>query len=183
MRSAFTRFAVRLHTVAKVLQQGPDGALADLVPLCLQFLGQFGRALAGPAKRRFRITTSDRINQLVKGSHQIWIACRQSFAAAAGTPNAPCSLRSDSRRATRLRELTQASVDSSAREATGLRDKRRSSPAKHHGIRSGTKPRRYFVQAGAQEFIFALKHGKFIHTATIQAPIIDARRNCSGYFF
>ncbi len=97
MFSAFARFSVRLHTVAKLIQKRPNSTLTDLVTLSSQFFGQSRCTLAGPAKRRFRIATGYRINQLVKVPQQIWVAFRQPFTPAAGAPKAPCSFRSYNR--------------------------------------------------------------------------------------
>ncbi|EFK11822.1 conserved hypothetical protein [delta proteobacterium NaphS2] len=40
----------------------------------MQFLGQLCCTFAGPAKRRFGVTPSNRINQFVKVSQQTWIS-------------------------------------------------------------------------------------------------------------
>ena len=176
MFSAFARFSVRLHAIAELIQERPNSTLADLVALISQFLGQSCRTLAGPSKWRFRVATSDRINQLVKVPQQIRVAFRQSFTTAAGLSNAPRCFWGNCRRDTRLVEIAQASVDSSARKSACLRDKRRSSPSKNHGIRNGTKPHGHFIQARTQEFIFSLKHGKVAHVPSIQATYHRRKR-------
>jgi hypothetical protein len=150
MFSAFARLSVRLRAIAELIQKRPNGALTDLAALISQFLGQSCRTLAGPAKWRFMVAAGDRINQLVKVPQQIRVAFRQSSTPAGGLPNAPRSFWRNHRRGSRLIEIAQASVDRSARESAGLRDKRRSSPSKNHGIRSGTKPHGHFVQARTQ---------------------------------
>ncbi len=63
MRGAFSRLAVALQAIARLVEQGRHRAVAHRMRLPGQFLGQRATALDRPSQRRFRIAPRCRFHQ------------------------------------------------------------------------------------------------------------------------
>src|SRR5271165_1887403 len=86
MRRAFQSLGVCLQAIAQLVQQLGHQTVADAVTTTAQaqFLGQFAHALASPAQRRLRVTTAQRLDQLLQIPHQRRVLFRRALASSAG---------------------------------------------------------------------------------------------------
>ena len=81
VRSAFLRLAVALQAVTFGPEQRAYRPRSNGVRLLGQFLSQPGRALAGPAQWRHRVTATRRLHQEFKRRQQARVSYGQPFAA------------------------------------------------------------------------------------------------------
>jgi hypothetical protein len=66
MLLAFQSLGVGLQTISHLMEKSGHLAVADAIPLPLEFRGQFACALRGPAQERLRVTPRHRLYQLSK---------------------------------------------------------------------------------------------------------------------
>src|SRR5580700_11678788 len=84
MRRAFQSLGVCLPAIAQLVQQLGHQTVADAVTTTAQFLGQSAHALASPAQRRLRVTTAQRLDQLLQIPHQRRVLFHRALASSAG---------------------------------------------------------------------------------------------------
>ncbi len=152
VRRAFAGFAVGLQAVAVLLQQQCDGAIRNRVVPFRQFLGQFGRALAGPAQRRHGIATRGGFDQSFQGLQQPRIRFSQRPAPASRAPNTRSSHRTGLRW---LLQVLDSCHDRGTREAGGSRHQRNAAPANLLGLNRRPLPAPALVQFDGDKTILA----------------------------
>ena len=84
MRRPLASFPVGLQAVTQLAQQFRDQAVANLMPLAVEFVRKPTRALAGPAQRRLWIATTHRFDQLLQIVQQGRIYVNRPLAPTAG---------------------------------------------------------------------------------------------------
>ncbi len=83
----------RLQRITLLLQQPPDGVVADLEPLRAKRIGELAGGLARPPQRRLRIPASVRVDQLIQCPQQTRLALDQPLWPAARTAHAAVRIR------------------------------------------------------------------------------------------
>src|SRR5262249_12561649 len=73
MGIAFSRLAIALPAVARLVQQTAHGRVATSVSLVGQFTRQGSRALARPSQRRLRVTARHRVNEVLPCLRPFWV--------------------------------------------------------------------------------------------------------------
>jgi hypothetical protein len=82
-----------LQRVALLLEQPPDGVVADLEPLRAKRVSELTGGLARPPQRRRRVPTGVRVDQRVQRLQQARLALDHPLGPAAGTADAPARVR------------------------------------------------------------------------------------------
>jgi hypothetical protein len=81
MLFAFQSLGLGLQTISHLMEKSGHLAVADAIPLPLEFRSQFASALRGPAQERLRVTPRQRLYQLLQVLEQIGMMKGERFTA------------------------------------------------------------------------------------------------------
>jgi hypothetical protein len=174
----FSGLARRLQTVVHLAQEAADRALANGMPLSMEFFSQPARAFAGPAQRRHRVPARGRFDQCVEISHQVSLFAGQFLAATPDGTDSHMTVFLDRDNRHRCFQFRKAGIDRRARYARRLGNPTHSSPPKTTRFRRCPKAHRRFIQPTGQRLIFGFYGRDVIHD-----EIIEESSKCSSYYF
>jgi len=161
--SSFKGFLVSLQAISKLYQQLPYMGMADFMSHFTKFIGQSAQTLARPAERRFRIATSDRVNQKLKVSLQGRVDFGGALSTCAGTPYAgTCRLFF---KLTRFKFL-QTSVYCPTRNSGGFSYRGNSSVPKNLGFSGRNQTSKALVKRPLNKII-PLGNLRSVHALTV----------------
>jgi hypothetical protein len=156
-----------LQRVALLLQQPPDGVVADLEPLRAKGIGELVGGLAGPPQRAFRVPAGVGVDQLVQRTEQARLALDQPLWPAARTADTTTRIR-------RVVQLSHARVHRWTRQPGEARHTRATAPAQRPGGRAGQQAALLLGQVRGQQLIQPAQHSVHVHAGTLaprHAPI------------
>jgi hypothetical protein len=149
-----------LQRVALLLEQPPDGVVADLEPLPAKGIGQLTSGLARPPQGAFRVPTGIRIDQLIQRTEQARLTLDQPPWPATRTAHATARIR-------RGVQLPHARVHRRTRQAADPCHPRAAASPKRPGGRTGQQAALLLGQVRSDQFVQPAQHGIRVHAATL----------------
>jgi len=143
-----------------LLQQPPDGVVADLEPLRAKRVGQLAGGLAGPPQRAFRVPAGVGVDQLIQRGQQARLLLDQALGPTTGTTDAAA-------RVGRVLQLPHAGVHRRAGQPADPGHACAAAPAERLGGGAGQQAALLFGQVGSDQFVQAAQHGVHVHAATL----------------
>jgi hypothetical protein len=149
-----------LQRVALLLEQPPDGVVADLEPLPAKGIGKLAGGLARPAQRRGGITAGVGVDQLVQRAEQARLALDQSLWPATRTADATA-------RIGRGIQLPHAPIHRWPRQPGEARHARTAATAQRLGGRAGQQAALLLGEVRGDQHIQPAQHGVHVHAGTL----------------